>query len=58
MNKYSNYSEILINKINKWNIAQAIKWSIYFIVIGLIAGMGSIVFTYMCNFGTHFFMTL
>ena len=37
-------------------IRRAGKWSFYFIIIGLIAGLGSIVFHYLCLLGVHFFM--
>lgn len=32
------------------------KWAFYFLLIGLIAGMGSIVFHYLCQIGAHYFM--
>ncbi len=32
------------------------KWVLYYIMIGLIAGMGSIAFHYLSQLGTHFFM--
>ncbi len=34
------------------------KWALYFVAIGLIAGLGSIVFHYMCQVGVHLFMDL
>ena len=34
------------------------KWAFYFIAIGLIAGLGSIVFHYLCLLGSHFFMDM
>jgi CIC family chloride channel protein len=34
------------------------KWTFYFIAIGLIAGLGSIVFHYLCLFGSHYFMDM
>ncbi|MGD9332888.1 MAG: chloride channel protein [Desulfobacterales bacterium] len=37
-------------------ISRAGKWSFYFIIIGLIAGLGSIVFHYLCILGVHWFM--
>ncbi len=45
-------------KTADFNIAQATKWSIYFVAIGLIAGLGSIVFHYLCQFGIHFFLDM
>ena len=38
------------------NIAHAGKWTLYFVLIGLIAGLGSIVFQYLCRLGLHYFM--
>lgn len=34
------------------------KWSLNFLLIGLIAGLGSVVFHYMCQHGIHYFMDL
>ncbi len=39
-------------------ISRAGKWSLYFIAIGLIAGLGSIVFHYMTQLGVHYFMDM
>jgi len=39
-------------------IASAGKWAFYYVLIGLIAGLGSIVFHYLCGLGSHFFMDL
>lgn len=40
------------------DIARAGRWAFYFIAIGLIAGSGSIIFHYLCQLGTHYFMDL
>ena len=37
-------------------ISRAGKWSFYFLIIGIIAGLGSIVFHYLCLLGMHWFM--
>jgi CIC family chloride channel protein len=37
-------------------ISRAGKWSFYFIIIGLIAGLGSVVFHYLCLLGVHWLM--
>ncbi len=37
-------------------LAHASKWTFYFILIGLIAGTGSIIFHYLCQVGVHVFM--
>lgn len=39
-------------------IAHASKWTLYFVLIGIIAGLGSIIFHYLCQLGLHFFMDL
>ncbi len=39
-------------------LARAGKWTVYFILIGLIAGLGSIVFHYLCQLGIHYFMDM
>jgi CIC family chloride channel protein len=41
---------------NAFNIAHAGKWALYFLAIGLIAGLGSVVFHYLCQLGIHYFM--
>lgn len=38
--------------------ALAGKWALYFIAIGIIAGLGSVVFHYLCQLGVHYFMDL
>jgi len=38
------------------DVAHAGKWALYFIAIGLIAGLGSIVFHYLCQLGIHYLM--
>lgn len=46
--------------IKQWirtvNLARAGKWSLFFVLIGVIAGMGSVIFQYLCQVGGHFFM--
>lgn len=43
----------LVEKFRSFNIAHAGKWTVYFILIGVIAGLGSIVFHYLCRLGGH-----
>ncbi|MCD6184841.1 MAG: chloride channel protein [Deltaproteobacteria bacterium] len=45
-------------KVKRVDIALAGKWSFYFILIGIIAGLGSILFHYLCGLGVHFFMDM
>jgi CIC family chloride channel protein len=40
------------------DIAVAGRWLFNFILIGLIAGLGSIVFHYLCGLGVHYFLDL
>ncbi len=39
-----------------FNVAQAGKWTLYFVAIGIIAGLGSIIFHYLCQLGLHYFL--
>ncbi|MFZ2039796.1 MAG: chloride channel protein, partial [Desulfobacterales bacterium] len=41
-----------------FNVPLAGKWALKFIVVGLIAGLGSIVFHFLCQLGIHFFLDL
>ncbi|MCP3944451.1 MAG: chloride channel protein [Desulfobacteraceae bacterium] len=38
--------------------ARAGKWLFYFVLIGLIAGAGAILFHYLCDLGMHYFLDL
>jgi len=40
------------------DIAVAGKWLFYFVLIGLIAGSGAVLFHYLCGLGMHYFMDL
>ncbi len=50
--------EAIAGKESSANIALAGKWTFYFVLIGIIAGLGSIVFHYLCQLGLHYFMDL
>ena len=43
-------------KTDRFDFALARKWTINFMAIGVIAGMGSILFNYLCQLGLHYFM--
>jgi CIC family chloride channel protein len=43
-------------KIRGARITTAGKWIFYYVLIGLIAGLGSIVFQYLCQVGLHVFL--
>ena len=47
-----------LDSIKKINYAYATRWAFYFVLIGLIAGTGSILFHYLCQLGSHYFMDL
>ena len=51
-------SRLYADRIRSFNIARAGKWSILFVLIGVIAGLGSIAFHYLCGLGSHFFMDM
>ena len=46
----------MIKGIKSPDIAIAGRWLFNFILIGIIAGLGSVVFHYLCQVGVHFFM--
>ncbi len=39
-------------------VSRAGMWTMYFIGIGIIAGIGAIIFHYLCQVGIHFFMDM
>jgi CIC family chloride channel protein len=41
---------------NPQSVAHAGKWAFFCLVIGVIAGLGSILFQLLCETGTHFFL--
>jgi chloride channel protein, CIC family len=59
---------ILCNIKNRWkpgnyqaigfDVGRAGKWACYFLLIGIIAGLGSVVFHFLCEAGVHFFMDM
>jgi len=54
-----NIRKNILGHIERWrsfDIAYAGKWFFYFILIGIIAGLGSIVFHYLCQIGIHYFL--
>ena len=50
--------KIYAEHIRAFNIARAGKWSVLFVLIGVIAGLGSVVFHYLCGLGSHYFMDM
>jgi CIC family chloride channel protein len=58
LSRFKKVSGPISDKEPSVDIALAGKWTLYFVLIGVIAGMGSIVFHYLCQIGGHFFMEL
>lgn len=56
LNGFKKIIQFITGKERSINIAHAGKWTLYFVLIGLIAGLGSIVFHYLCRLGLHYFM--
>ncbi len=56
LNGFKKLIQYITGKKGSINIAYAGKWTLYFVLIGLIAGLGSIVFHYLCRLGLHYFM--
>lgn len=56
LNGFKKLIRYITGKEGSINIAHAGKWTLYFVLIGLMAGLGSIVFNYLCRLGLHYFM--
>jgi len=48
----------LAEQLHSFDVARAGKWLLYFVLIGVIAGLGSVVFHYLCGLGFHYFLDL
>ncbi|MBW1835397.1 MAG: chloride channel protein [Deltaproteobacteria bacterium] len=55
-NRFGKFFNKIADKDRSVRIARAGKRTFYFVVIGIIAGLGSIVFHYLCQVGLHFFL--
>ena len=51
-----NYYKKIIKQLNYPDIAVIGKWFFNFILVGIIAGLGSILFHYLCQIGVHYFL--
>ncbi|MCG8619645.1 MAG: chloride channel protein [Desulfobacterales bacterium] len=47
-----------ISKSKSVDLKYATKWMFYFVLIGIIAGFGAIIFHYLCGLGMHYFMDM
>jgi len=56
LNGFKKILQFISGKERSINIAHAGKWTLSFVLIGIIAGLGSIVFQYLCQLGLHYFM--
>jgi chloride channel protein, CIC family len=56
LNPFKKVIRFIVGNRRSLHIAHAGKWTLYFVLIGLIAGLGSIVFHYLCQLGLHYFM--
>ncbi|WP_300457378.1 chloride channel protein [Desulfobacula sp.] len=45
-------------KVGSQHIAVAGRWLFYFVLIGIIAGCGAIIFHYLCGLGMHYFLDM
>jgi len=50
------WPEMKTLKVSSVKITRAGKWGFYFVLIGLIAGLGSVVFHLLCQVGSHLLM--
>ncbi len=55
-NRFGKFFSKIAAKDRSVRIVRAGKRTFYFVVIGIIAGLGSIVFNYLCQVGLHFFL--
>ena len=58
LSQLKKYFVFFAGKKNTFNIAYVGKWTSSFVLIGIIAGTGSIIFHYLCQLGLHYFMDL
>ena len=56
LNGFKKIIQYITGKERSISIAHAGKWTLYFVLIGIIAGTGSIVFNYLCRVGLHYFL--
>ena len=47
-----------ISRKSDVNLKYAFKWVFYFVLIGVMSGLGAVLFHYLCGLGMHYFMDL
>ncbi|MEH0019992.1 MAG: chloride channel protein [Desulfobacter sp.] len=47
-----------LTKTQSVDLKYASKWLFYFVLIGIIAGFGAIIFHYLCGLGMHYFLDM
>jgi len=52
------FKKTAFKKEKVFNFALAGKWAFYFVMIGIIAGLGSVLFHYLCGLGMHYFLDM
>jgi CIC family chloride channel protein len=55
---FKNILSVFSKKTKTINFAYMGKWFLLYIVIGIIAGIGAIIFHYLCGLGSYFFMDM
>jgi CIC family chloride channel protein len=56
ISRLKHHIKAYVSKDRQAHIAQAGKWTLRFVLIGVIAGLGSIVFHTLCLLGEHYFL--
>ncbi len=58
LTKMKNIRNRLFPREGSYGVAHAGKWAVNFLMIGVIAGLGSILFQTLCETGSHYFMDM
>ncbi|MDD2316267.1 MAG: chloride channel protein [Desulfobacterales bacterium] len=46
----------ILRRVSSFDFAHAGRWTVYFVLIGIIAGLGAIAFHFLCELGSHYFL--
>jgi CIC family chloride channel protein len=44
--------------MSSFDFKTAFKWLLNFVLIGMIAGLGAVLFHYLCGLGMHYFLDM